>query len=255
MIRQFRQILPVVVPAIFIGCSDEAMIPEAVLNSPPATPSPVEPDYYPERNDPAERIAGDGKPLFELTVDRPYETWTLPQTAANSLANLGPAAVPVLVSQLRSPNVVARRQAAEILARVGPDAVRGNDLGMMSEVVARVEDPSEDLLVRKACARAVGQIGPALAAARAPAPPVLRHVLEPLPPLSPAQLADPIAVAAREREQSRRDYEQQRAQREEQRYAARLRDFELRQQLAERAASALMTIAEQGAGQELASAK
>ncbi len=249
MFKQIARMLPAAALAGVVGCSDEAMIPKAVLDSPPAAATP---DYYPERRAPPDKIAPDGRPMFELTVERPFDTWTLPQTAAHSLANLGPAAVPVLVPQLRSPNVAERRQAAEILARVGPDAAKSGNLNGVAAIVARVEDPSEDLLVRKGCARAIGQIGPALTAARPPAPPVLRPALEALPPLTPTQLADPIAVAAREREQSRRDYEQQRAQREDQRYADRLRDYQQRQQLAERAAVALLRLANEGASQELA---
>jgi hypothetical protein len=76
--------------------------------------------------------------------------------------------------------------------------------------------------------------------------------LEPLAPLPPAQRADPIARAAREREQARREYEADRAEREAQRYAARLADYRQRQALAQRAAAALLAIAEQGASEELA---
>ena len=115
------------------GCSDEAMIPAEVLNSPAATQ--VLPDaYYPERNEPDDKVATAG-PTFELTVERPYASWTLPQTAADSLAKLGPAAVPVLTPQLRSRDLAQRRQAAEILARVGPDAARSEDLNAVTAIV------------------------------------------------------------------------------------------------------------------------
>jgi hypothetical protein len=233
------------------GCSDEAMIPEAVLHSPPAQRvAPPEDEYYtPSAND---KVTSDQRPLFELTVDRPYESWTLPQTAANSLANLGPAALPVVVPQLQSSSISQRRQAAEIIARLGPDAARPEDLTPILAVVARVEDEREDMLVRKGCARALGQIGPALTSARAPSPPADRPAFEPLPSLTPAQLADPITVAARQREEARRQFDAQRAERESQRYVARLNDYRQRQQLAQRAAVALMRLAEQGAGETLA---
>lgn len=233
------------------GCGDEAMIPEAVLHSPPARRvAPPEDEYYtPSAND---KVSGDQRPLFELTVDRPYESWTLPQTAANSLANLGPAALPVVVPQLQARDVAQRRQAAEILARLGPDAARSEDLSPIVAIVARVEDGGEDSLVRKGCARALGQIGPALTSARPPSPPASRPAFEPLPALTPAQLADPISVAARQREEARREFDAQRAERESQRYVARLNDYRQRQQLAQRAAMALIRLAEQGAGEALA---
>jgi hypothetical protein len=228
------------------------MIPAEVLNSPPATQ--VLPEaYYPERYQPDDKVAV-AAPTVELTVERPYASWSLPQTAADSLAKLGPAAVPVLTPQLRSRDLAQRRQAAEILARVGPDAARSEDLNAVTAIVARVEDHSEDIVVRKGCARALGQIAPALTAVRAPSPPALRPALEPLPALTPAQLADPIMVRAREREQARRDYEAERAKREAQRYAARVQDFRLRQRLAQRAATALLSLASQGAGEPLAAA-
>ena len=239
--------------AVIVGCSDEASIPEAVLNSPPARRGDPPAEYYPEQ--PRDQVASDGRPLFELTVDRPYDAWTLPQTAANSLASLGPAAMPVLVPQLRTRDLAQRRQAAEILARVGPDAARTGNLGDVVAIVERVEDPSEDLLVRKGCARAIGQIGPALAATRLPSAPAARQTLEPLPPLTPAQLTDPITVAARQREAARRQFEADRAEREVQRYTARLQDYRQRQQLAQRAAAALLRIAEQGAGETLAASE
>lgn len=235
------------------GCSDDARIPAAVLDSPAA--SQTIPDaYYPEHNAPPDKVAVAG-PTFELTVERPYVSWTLPQTAADSLAKLGPAAVPVLTPQLHSRDLAQRRQAAEILARVGPDAARANDMNAVTAIVARVEDVSEDLVVRKGCARALGQIAPALTTVRPPSPPVVRPVLEPLPALTAAQHADPLLVRAREREQARREFEAALADREAQRYAARVQDFRLRQQLAQRAAAALLSLAAQGAGEPLAAAE
>jgi hypothetical protein len=246
-------LLAMVPLAVVAGCSDEAAIPEAVLNSPPARRVEPPPEYYPEQ--PRDKVASDGRPLFELTVDRPYQAWTLPQTAANSLASLGPVAVPVLVPQLRAADLAQRRQAAEILARVGHDAARTGNLGDVAAIVERVEDPSEDLLVRKGCARAMGHIGPALAAARLPSAPAARQTLDSLPPLTSEQLADPTIVAARQREVARPQFQIDRAEREAQRYSARLQDYRQRQQLAQRAAAALLRIAEQGAGETLAASE
>jgi len=76
-----------------------------------------------------------------------------------------------------------------------------------------------------------------------------------LPPLTPAQHGDPLLVRAREREQARRQFEAELAEREAQRYAARVQDFRLRQELAQRAAAALLSLAAQGAGQPLAAAQ
>lgn len=97
----------------------------------------------------------------------PYGEWDLQDTVADSLARIGEPAVPSLVRMLRHPQAKRRVQAAEILARIGPQAKEG-----VRGLVEALEDPDPD--VRKAAARALGQIGPAAADAVGP----LLRVLE-----------------------------------------------------------------------------
>jgi HEAT repeat protein len=88
----------------------------------------------------------------------PLEEWDLGQTAADSLARIGPAAVPALLEVLRSPDPKRRARAARVLARMGPLAKEA-----APSLVAALHDP--DPQVRIAAARALGQIGPEAAAA------------------------------------------------------------------------------------------
>lgn len=89
---------------------------------------------------------------------RPFEEWTMRETAAAALGRIGKPAVHQLVEALQSPNPTLRHQAADTLARIGPSAVDA-----VPALVAAMDD--EDPLVRKAAARALGQIGPDAAAA------------------------------------------------------------------------------------------
>jgi hypothetical protein len=76
------------------------------------------------------------------------------QSAATAMVGIGKPAVPELVKTLRSENPDARRQAALVLARIGPDAKDAVD-----ELIVALDD--SDPKVRKAAARALGNIGPA----------------------------------------------------------------------------------------------
>ena len=100
-------------------------------------------------------------------VVQPYSEWGLQETVVDSLGRIGSPAVPALERMLRHPDAERRVQAADILARIGPqaeDAVPG--------LVDALAD--QDQRVRKAAARALGQIGTGAADAVGP----LLHVLE-----------------------------------------------------------------------------
>ncbi|MCA9186095.1 MAG: HEAT repeat domain-containing protein [Pirellulaceae bacterium] len=86
-------------------------------------------------------------------VVKPYHDWTLDETAVDSLGRIGRPAVPGLMQMLRHPLAYRREQAAQILARIGPDAREA-----VPVLVETLRDPNEN--VRKAAARALGQIGP-----------------------------------------------------------------------------------------------
>jgi hypothetical protein len=95
-----------------------------------------------------------------------YEKWDMQETAARSLGRIGPAAVPELILALQDPNPLLRRQAASVLARIGPDAKSA-----VPALTALLDDPDER--VRKTATYALGQIGPAAAEAV----PVLMQVI------------------------------------------------------------------------------
>ncbi len=91
---------------------------------------------------------------------RPYIDWTLNEAATNSLVRLGPAALPQLDMELASGDVDQRRRAAAAIARIGPDVATSADT--LELLVSTLADENQDLLVRKFCLRALGQIGPAI---------------------------------------------------------------------------------------------
>ncbi len=80
----------------------------------------------------------------------------------DALARIGQPAVPELVKALGHTEPVVRRQAVEVIGRIGPDA---NDA--VSALVYTL-DADENEEVRKAAVRALGQIGPNAEAAVEP---------------------------------------------------------------------------------------
>ena len=85
---------------------------------------------------------------------RPFEDWTMREAVAMALSRIGAASVPALTEALVSPEAQTRQQAAETLARIGPDAAKA-----VPSLITALDD--SDPRVRKAAARALGQIGPA----------------------------------------------------------------------------------------------
>jgi len=96
----------------------------------------------------------------------------LPKSAAGTLAQIGPVAIPALKTALKDENPKVRRQAARALGQMGPAAEPA-----VPELTAAVEDESPE--VRDAAVQALGKIGPAAA----PAIPELIQALgdEPVP--------------------------------------------------------------------------
>lgn len=91
---------------------------------------------------------------------------SLQQTAADSLARIGPAAVPTLLQSLSSQDPKVRSRAASALARIGPEAKDA-----VPALTKALNDPDED--VRRQALRALGQVG----AAAEPAIPAIAQVL------------------------------------------------------------------------------
>ena len=88
--------------------------------------------------------------------------------AAEALSRIGPSAVPMLVEALKSPDGHVRRQACEVLMRMGPDAKEA-----VPDLMALLEDEDQEL--RKMAAKALGRIGPDAAPA---VPALMRAMLE-----------------------------------------------------------------------------
>jgi hypothetical protein len=114
---------------------------------------------------------------------RPFEQWTEQEAAADALGRIGAQAIPYLQQALRSPDAHVKKQAAEVLARMGSDAKPA-----VNDLIPLLDDP--DLEVRKVAVRTLGRIGPDAAAA---IPALMRSLVqeEPLPPG-----AGPVAPAA-----------------------------------------------------------
>ncbi len=93
------------------------------------------------------------------------------EAAAQALGQIGKPAVPSLVQALRHRDPEVRRNAALVLARIGPPAAEA-----VPELIASLDDQEEG--VRMAATRALGQIGPAAAPA---VPALMRRLVEPRP--------------------------------------------------------------------------
>lgn len=93
-----------------------------------------------------------------INVVKPFYEWDLQETAIDSLGRIGAAAVPHLRMLLQGENPEQRRQAADMLARIGPAAKDS-----IPDLIASLNDDSP--AVRKTAARALGQMGPEAAEA------------------------------------------------------------------------------------------
>jgi uncharacterized UBP type Zn finger protein len=95
-------------------------------------------------------------PATPRLIVRDKRDWSLQETAARSLGRIGEAAVPDLTRQLTDSDPLIRKRAADVLARIGPQAEKA-----VPDLVEALED--EDEAVRKSAALALGQIGPGAA--------------------------------------------------------------------------------------------
>jgi hypothetical protein len=128
---------------------------------------PLKPDTVADGTAPRVRT----RPLLTLPVIPEFRQATEQETAASALGRIGRAAVPSLIQTLGHRDAQVRRQAALVLARIGPDAADA-----VPELTALLDDPEQG--VRKAAARALGQIGPAAADA---VPALMRQLVQPKP--------------------------------------------------------------------------
>jgi hypothetical protein len=121
---------------------------------------------------------------------KPFEEWTEQEVAADTLGRIGAPAIPYLQQSLRHSDPAIRKQAAEVLGRMGSDAAPAvNDLTML------LDDPDPE--VRKVAARTLGRIGPEAAPA---VPALMRSLVQPeatppaLPPSAPYTVPAPEPV-------------------------------------------------------------
>lgn len=129
---------------------------------------PVKPDAFPEGTTTKIRTR---PPLVTLPVIPEMRELSEQETAAAALGRIGRAAVPSLIQTLGHRDADVRRQAALVLARIGPEASDA-----VPELTDLLDDPERD--VRKAAARALGQIGPAASQA---VPALMRQLVQPKP--------------------------------------------------------------------------
>jgi hypothetical protein len=120
---------------------------------------------------------------------KPYEQWTEQEAAADALGRIGAPAIPYLQQALRSGDPAAKKQAAEVLARMGSDARPAVD-----DLVALLDDPDPE--VRKVAVRTLGRIGPEAAAA---VPALMQSLIhqQPAPPPASGQELLPSAPPPR----------------------------------------------------------
>lgn len=142
-----------------VGCgSSESPAPPSTSSAKPRPKrEPVETPLPAPSNVSSGDTTTPANPVRRFAV-RPFEEWTMRETAAAALGRIGKPAVTQLVEALQSPNAALRHQAADTLARIGPSAAEA-----VPALVVAMDD--RDPLVRKAAARALGQIGPAAAEA------------------------------------------------------------------------------------------
>jgi HEAT repeat protein len=100
---------------------------------------------------------------------KPFAEWTEQEVAADTLARIGPSAVPTLLETLRQQDPAMRLRAVEVLGRMGADAKAA-----VPALIPLLDDP--DPRVRKATARTLGRIGPEAADA---IPALMRSLLTP----------------------------------------------------------------------------
>lgn len=231
---------------VLAGCE---RIPESVLNSPPAK-------YRPDRNSSEDSSPStqpqppreERAPTTPVAPPRPQDKLAsastvrmieptpaeeLTKAASDALVRIGAPSVQTLVQELASDAAIRRRQAAETLARIGPEAVDAAE-----PLVLRLEDPAEDTTVKIACAEALKEMGPVLWPKK-PEPYLAPTSLDPPAEVSASESQGPLASAIARRETRRIEYEEQR----QEQYYNQLQEYERRLAIAQRAVDALSKLA------------
>lgn len=232
------------------GCE---RIPEHVLNSPPAKHQRN--PFNPDRTEPPSSAPTDSEtpragptPAAPVVPPRPQDKLAsasgmreieptpaeeLTKAAGDALVRIGAPSVQTLIQELASDAPIRRRQAAETLARIGPEAVDAAE-----SLVLRLEDPAEETTVKIACAEALKEMGPVLWPKK-PAPLLGPTSLDPPAAVSAFESQGPLASAIARRETRRIEYEERR----QAQYYNQLQEYERRLAIAQRAVNALSKLA------------
>lgn len=163
-----RRSLPIFLTlALFAGCLPKPIVHKRV-NRKPADPSSA-PSRIGYASFPAPKILRDDQIVPASFIVPTFEERSEQQVAAEALSQIGPPAVSDLRAALKSRDPRIRREAAGVLARMGPEAKEA-----VPDLTRLLDD--EDEATRKIAVRALGRIGPDAAAA---VPALMRTLLEP----------------------------------------------------------------------------
>lgn len=159
---------------LIAGCDVRPVVHKPVKRRPPSRniPSTVAIDQYTALRGEPGLLRDDQVRPAQLILPT-FEERTEQQVAAEALSRIGPPAVPELILALQSSDPHVRREAADVLSRLGPDAKDA-----VPDLIRLLDD--EDLVTRKMAAKALGRIGPDAAPA---VPALMRTLLQsPAPP-------------------------------------------------------------------------
>ena len=143
---------------VLAGCEAGRSLPEHVEQQVQQVPPRIE---VPAEAAPENRMVGvipASRLAMQMALARGPEQDSLEETIELALGRIGPAALPSILPLLSDPDPEMRIAAAEVIARIGPEAE-----GAVPALTALLADEDED--VRRAAARALGEIGPAAASA------------------------------------------------------------------------------------------
>jgi hypothetical protein len=171
--RVLRRSLPIFLTlALFVGCLPKPIVHKRVNRKPADQSSASSRIEYASTTAP--KVLSDDQIIPASLIVPTFDELSEQQVAAEALAQIGPPAVSDLRAALKSRDPHIRREAAGVLARMGPEAKEA-----VPDLTRLLDD--EDEATRKIAVRALGRIGPDAAAA---VPALMRTLLEPKPTTS-----------------------------------------------------------------------
>jgi hypothetical protein len=158
--------------AFFTGCLPQPIVHKKVIRKQADKISAPSQIGYASTSVP--KLLGEDEVMPATMIVPTFEQRSEQQVAAEALSQIGPPAVKELREALRNREPRVRREAAGVLARMGPEAKDA-----VPDLTRLLDD--EDEATRKMAARALGRIGPEAGAA---VPALMRTLLEE-PPAAP----------------------------------------------------------------------